>query len=328
MKYLILGSNSFAGSSFVNCLLTKEQTVIGVSRSPEPHPVLLPYAKNLNIKLFKFYQCDVNHHFEELRSLIQTVKPSYVIDFAGQGMVAESWKNPEQWYQTNVASKVKLHDFLRQCDFLEKYIRISTPEVYGSTSGVIDESYPYNPSTPYAVSHAAIDMSLKAFYQQYQFPVVITRFANFYGPYQQLYRIIPRTIVYALTGKMLELHGGGLSERAFIYEYDVASALEAVIKKGKNGEIYHFSSEEPISIASLVKTICKTLQINFDSFAKTTLDRPGKDALYAMNYQKAQCELAWMPRIALADGIEQTIAWVKNNINIIQTLPLHYVHKK
>lgn len=327
MKYFILGSNSFAGSNIIHSLLSQEKSVIGISRSKEPHKILLSYSENDYIKNFRFYPYDLNQHFQEIKNLIAQEKPKVIIDLAGQGMVAESWKTPEEWYQTNIVSKAKLHNFLRNCDFLEKYIRVSTPEVYGSTSGIIDETHTYNPSTPYAVSHAAIDMSLKAFYQQYQFPMVITRFANFYGPHQQLYRIIPRTIIYALLGKTLELHGGGLSERAFIYGEDVATAIDAVIKRGKCGETYHFSSEAPISISSLVKNICEQLNIDFNAFAKTTSDRPGKDALYAMSYQKAQKDLAWSPKTNLETGIKRTIDWVVKNIDTIQTLSLQYIHK-
>lgn len=327
MKYLILGSNSFAGSSLVNYLLTKEQTVIGVSRSREPHLLLLAYTNHPNIKLFQFYQYDINADFDALIALIKTYKPHYIIDFAGQGMVAESWKNPEQWYQTNFVSKVRLHDFLRQCDFLERYIRVSTPEVYGNTSEPVDEQHFFHPSTPYAVSHAAIDMSLSAFYQRYQFPVILTRFANFYGPYQQLYRIIPRTIIYCLLGKTLSLHGGGTSERAFIYGDDVASGIDSAIQKGIIGDTYHFSSGEHISIANLVKIICDKMAIDFNTFTQVVSDRPGKDAVYAMKTEKAIYHLNWAPAIDLEQGIDHTIAWLRKNINVIKTLSLEYIHK-
>lgn len=327
MKYLILGSNSFAGSSLVNYLLMREQAVIGASRSPEPSPVLLAYSNNANKKLFRFYQYDINTHFNELIALINKEKPHYIIDFAGQGMVAESWKNPEQWYQTNFVSKVRLHNYLRQCDFLEKYIRVSTPEVYGNTNGAVDENQFFNPSTPYAVSHAAIDMSLKAFYQQYQFPVILTRFANFYGPHQQLYRIIPRTILYCLLGKKLQLHGGGKSERAFIYGDDVANGIECAIKNGKCGETYHFSAGKTISIKNLVEKICENMNMDFNLFAETTSDRPGKDAVYNMKTTRAEKELLWKPALSLEQGINKTIEWVKENFKIIQSLPMEYIHK-
>ena len=327
MKYLILGSNSFAGASLVNYLLTREQHVVGVSRSEEPSPLLLSYASNKNIKLFQFFQYDINSNFDDLIKLIAREKPHYIVDFAGQGMVAESWKNPEQWYQTNFVSKVKLHNYLRRCDFLERYIRVSTPEVYGDISGAVDESQRFNPSTPYAVSHAAIDMSLQAFYQQYKFPVILTRFANFYGPYQQLYRIIPRTIIYGLLGKTLELHGGGLSERAFIHGDDVASGIDCVIKNGNIGETYHFSAGQTLSIKNLVKIICYAMKINFDTFTKIGPERPGKDAIYNMKTEKSAEKLQWSPKKNLEDGINETIQWLRSNLETIKTLPLEYIHK-
>ncbi|OGT37208.1 MAG: dTDP-glucose 4,6-dehydratase [Gammaproteobacteria bacterium RIFCSPHIGHO2_12_FULL_37_14] len=328
MKTLVLGSNSFAGACFVNHLLNNEKTVIGVSRSKEPNPILLAYQNNANKTLFQFYQFDINKQINEIFKLISQQKPNIIVDFAGQGMVAESWSAPDQWYQTNIVAKAQLHHFLSQCDFIEKYIRVSTPEVYGSTEKDIDENCHYKPSTPYAVSHAAIDLSLKAYYQQYQFPVVFTRFANFYGPYQQLYRIIPRTIIYGLTGKKLSLHGGGTSQRAFIYGDDVAVALNSVIENGKIGETYHFSSEKPLSIARLVEIICKKMDIEFSVLVQSTVDRPGKDAMYAMSSEKAARFLGWKPKISLEIGIAHTIDWVRSNIEAIKSLPLEYIHKK
>jgi dTDP-glucose 4,6-dehydratase len=311
----------------VNELLKQENQVIGVSRSLEPNPVMLSYGANKNSVNFQFYPYDINHHFDEIISLIKVQKPQYIIDFAGQGMVAESWKTPEQWYQTNIVSKVKLHNYLNTCDFLERYVRVSTPEVYGNTLLAVDETQVYNPSTPYAVSHAAIDMSLKAYYQQYQFPMVLTRFANFYGPHQQLYRIIPRTIIYALINKKLMLHGGGKSERAFIYGDDVAKAICSVMDHGKIGEAYHFSEGAPISIANLVRKISDAMSIRFDDLVEVSEDRPGKDALYSMSTQKAENKLQWKPAVNLDLGLEKTIDWVKRNIDVIKTLPLEYQHK-
>lgn len=327
MKYLVLGSNSFAGSCFVDYLLTQEHQVIGISRSPEPSAVLLTHAKNPNHSSFTFHQFDINQHLNEIKTIVNTFKPQYIVDFAGQGMVAESWQQPEQWYETNIMSKVKLHDFLRTCDFLERYVRISTPEVYGDMPPNATEEQSYNPSTPYAVSHAATDMSLMAFHRQYDFPVSVARFANFYGPHQQLYRIIPRTIIYSLIGKKLQLHGGGKSERAFIYGADVASGIDAVIHKGKIGEVYHFSSEQPVSIANLVREIASTVGVDFDSLVEVSEDRPGKDALYSMSIDKAVTELNWKPTTSLAYGIDKTVSWVKENIESIKNYPLEYVHK-
>ena len=323
----MLGSNSFAGAFLIDHLLTKSYEVAGVSRSAEPHPALLAYTKNKNIKAFQFYQYDLNHHFDALIKLINQFKPQVIVDLAGQGMVAESWKTPEQWYQTNIVSKVRLHNHLNQCDFLDRYVRVSTPEVYGSTLKAVNEEQAFNPSTPYAVSHAAIDMSLLAFYKQYQFPVILTRFANFYGPCQQLYRVIPRTIIYGLTGKKMSLHGGGLSERAFIYGNDVASGIECAVQKGSIGDTYHFSAGDTISIANLVRKICGYINVDFDIFSQTTQDRPGKDAVYLMDSKKAKNKLGWNPTMPLENGLMKTIDWIRENIEVIKDLPLDYMHK-
>src|SRR3954466_2564273 len=220
-RVAVLGSNSFAGTAFIDAALSETHEVLGISRSPEPPPIFLPYRENSRASAYRFQQLDLNRDFDAVCVALDDFAPAFVVDFAGQGMVAESWTRPEQWYQTNIVSKVRLHEFLRRHRTLEKYVRVSTPEVYGSTPHLIREHQPYAPSTPYAVSHAAIDMSLAAFHRNYGFPVVLTRFANFFGPGQQLYRIVPRTIIYALVGRRLSLDGAGTSVRAFIHSRDV-----------------------------------------------------------------------------------------------------------
>lgn len=327
MTYLILGSTSFAGSSLVNYLLSNGERVIGVSRSAESHPAMQPYFNNPNKAAFTFFQYDLNKDFNSIVELIKQHKPRYVIDFAGQGMVAESWVDPQQWYLTNIVSKVKLHQLLKDCDFLERYVRISTPEVYGQADDVMKEDHPNNPSTPYAVSHAAIDMSLMAFYKQYQFPVVLTRFANFYGPCQQLYRIIPRTIIYALIGRKLPLQGGGVSERMFIYAHDISSGIYQAIHRGSIGQIYHFTNGPLLSIRLLVEKICSMMKIEMESLVEMADERAGKDNKYEMDAAKAQAELDWKPIYTLEQGLEKTIDWVRKNIDHLQSLPLNYIHK-
>jgi dTDP-glucose 4,6-dehydratase len=264
---------------------------------------------------------------EAIFTELSRFEPEYVVDFAGQGMVAESWRSPEQWYQTNIVSKVRLHDFLRKQPWIKKYVRVSTPEVYGSTAHVIGEDQPYAPSTPYAVSHAATDMSLTAFYRNYGFPVVLTRFANFFGPGQQLYRIVPRTVIFALSRRKLPLHGGGTSVRAFIHSADVANGLLHSLERGIPGQAYHFSPEDFHSIRETVETICKEMGADFDEVVEIADDRPGKDQAYLMDAAKARAELGWRPRFSFVEGIRQTIAWVKENFDEISRLPLDYLHK-
>lgn len=323
---LVLGSNSFSGASFCSHLLQQEQEVIAVSRSKEPIDALLPYSW-LNSKQLQFHQLDLNHHLADIEALLDKHKIEKVYNFAAQSMVGQSWEKPEDWFMTNAVSSVKFHNVLRNKDFLQRYIHISTPEVYGSCEGLVEESRNYYPSTPYAVSRAAGDMSLHNFSDVYDFPVVFTRAANVYGPGQQLYRIIPRTIMYALMNKKLQLHGGGTSTRSFIHIDDVSSATHMIAEQGNNGEIYHISTERMVTIRQLVEMICEMMDIEFHQLCEVSEDRLGKDAAYLLDTKKLRSELSWQDKISLENGLEQTISWVKQNFDALSNTPLNYIHK-
>lgn len=326
-KIVVLGSNSFSGACFTDYALHQGAEVIGMSRSAEPHSVFLPYRWSGKDNAFRFYAYDINQHLDEIIALIRAEKISTVVNFAAQSMVAQSWKHPEHWFMTNVVSTVKLHEQLRQCDFLERYVHITTPEVYGSTDGFITEDTPYHPSTPYAVSRAAADMSLKSFFEAYHFPVVFTRAANVYGPGQQLYRIIPRTILFARLRKKLNLHGGGLSKRAFIHMEDVSDATWKVMEKGRLGECYHISGNEIVTIRELVERICRKMHVAFDDLVEISDERLGKDAAYMLDSGKIRRDLGWKDQISLDKGLDACIAWVDNNLAVLRQQPMDYIHK-
>lgn len=326
-RFVVIGSNSFSGASFVRYLLEKGVEVIGISRSPEHNDVFLPYKWGSNLSGFRFLQLDLNKDLNKIMEVVHEEKPDYIVNFAAQGMVAESWQKPEDWFQTNTLSNVKMHDQLRKCDFLKKYVHISTPEVYGSCEGLVAENTNYSPSTPYAVSRAAADLSLMSFYKVYQFPVVFTRAANVYGPGQQLYRIIPRTILFFLIGEKLQLHGGGHSVRSFIHINDVAAGTVEVARKADPGEIFHFSTSTNISIRSLVEMIADQLPVPFEDNVEIVGERLGKDAAYLLDNSKARTLLEWEDKIKLEQGIEETIGWVKSNLETLKNQPLNYIHK-
>ncbi|MGZ0080409.1 GDP-mannose 4,6-dehydratase [Methylomonas sp. YC3] len=322
----VIGSNSFSGATFVDYALKQGVRVIGTSRSAEPVDALLPY-KWYDHSNFQFHQLDLNLHLAEIIALIQAEQPAYVVNFAAQSMVAESWRDPADWFMTNAVSTVKLHDELRKCDFLQRYVHVSTPEVYGSCSGFVQEDFPFNPSTPYAVSRAAADMSLRSFHAAYQFPVVTTRAANVYGPGQQLYRIIPRTILFILLGRKLQLHGGGVSTRSFIHMQDVSDATWKIMLNGINGSTYHISTDNVISIHDLVLRICEKLGVPFDEHVEVVGERLGKDAAYHLDSSKLRAELGWQDEIGLEQGLDECIAWVRQNFDVLKNQPYDYIHK-
>ena len=326
-RFVVIGSNSFSGSHFVDRLLTEGCDTIGISRSVEPNRVFLPYTMNQAADRFRFLQLDLNRDLNTIMEFIGDFKPDYVVNFAAQGMVAQSWERPEDWFQTNVVANVKLHDRLRKCDFLKKYVHVSTPEVYGSCEGVVAENTSYNPSTPYAVSRAAADMSLMSFFKAYRFPVVFTRSANVYGAGQQLYRIVPRTIICFLTGRKLALHGGGHSVRSFIHISDVADGTLRAARLAPPGEIYHFSTPRMITIRALVEMIVARIGIAFENGVDIVDDRLGKDAAYTLDSAKARKELGWCDAVTLEDGIEEAVRWVRDNLEVLKRQSWDYVHK-
>ncbi|MGJ8682849.1 GDP-mannose 4,6-dehydratase [Paraglaciecola sp.] len=323
---VVIGSNSFSGSSFCKFLLDLGYEVIGISRSLEPINALAPHLWSKTGR-FQFHQLDLNQDLEKIDVLLDKIKPSHVYNFAAQSMVGQSWEFPEHWFMTNAVSTIKLHNLLRFKDYLEKYIHITTPEVYGSCSGFVSEEQVYNPSTPYAVSRAAADMSLKTFFDVHNFPVVSTRAANVYGEGQQLYRIIPKTVISILTGEKLPLHGGGHSERSFIHIDDVSDATLKIGEKGTLGECYHISTLDTVSIRGLVQKICDTLEVRFDDVCDIVGDRPGKDAAYLLDATKLRTTLGWQDTISLEQGLARTVKWTKDNLTSLSTQATSYIHK-
>ena len=327
-RFLIIGSNSFSGAQFIKYLLQNDYEVVGISRSEEINAVYLPYKWEKLEGNFRFHQIDINHQLDELIDIMVDFKPEYIVNFAAQGMVAQSWETPQDWYQTNVVAQVKLHDQLRKLKFIKKYVHVTTPEAYGSTEGWIKESFLFSPSTPYAVSRAACDLHLMSFFKAYQFPVVFTRAANVYGPGQQLYRIIPRTMLYARLGKKMNLHGGGLSIRSFIHMNDVSSATFKIATNGIPGESYHISTNDKISIRGLVEKICDLTSTSFSDLVNVSDDRLGKDQAYLLDSNKLRNDFSWQDEIGLNEGLTDTLTWVDNNLDLLEKLPADYIHKQ
>lgn len=333
MEFLVIGSNSFSGSNFVNKVLKEGYSVIGVSRS-ENLDVFLPYKwnedfeSNFRNNKFIFEKIDINTELKKLLLLIDKYKPRYIVNFAAQGMVAESWLNPIHWYKTNVLSQVAFHDEIRKKNFLKKYVHITTPEVYGSTdTGWIKENFQFSPSTPYAVSRAACDLHLMSFFEAYNFPVVFTRAANVFGPGQQLYRIIPRTILSCLSGKPMKLNGGGKSIRSFIHIEDVVSATLDIALKAKAGSSWHISTKESVSIKALVEKICKITNVEFSSIVEIDSERLGKDQNYLLDSSNVREYFNWEEKYQLIDGLKDTIKWIENNYGQLKNLNWNYQHK-
>jgi len=324
----VIGSNSFSGSDFIDLLLSETgYRLIGISRSPEKEPLFLPYKRHADLSRFSFYQLDLNRDLSGLLKLLAEVQPAYIINFAAQSEVAPSWKNPEQWFQTNAVAIASLSNFLKDQKWLERYVHISSPEVYGTCEGRVREDAPLNPSTPYAASKAAGDLMLFTLVKNFRFPLVMIRATNVYGAHQQLFKIIPRTAIYLKIGKKIELHGGGMAVKSYIHIRDVSRGELAAMEKGQSGLIYHLSPDAGIAVRDVVRKICDLMGRSFEDSTVTVAERLGQDKAYVIDSTRAREELGWSPRIGIDEGLLQVTKWVEEYWQEIQKQPLEYQHK-
>ena len=327
MRTVVLGSNSFSGSHFVDQVLKAGHQVLGISRSPEVVTEFRPYELNDKIDNFAFMQASLRFNMSDIKEALIDFKPDYVVNFAAQSMVGESWVHPEDWYKTNVVANATFSNILGQIPSLKKYVHVTTPEVYGSTPDWISEGTQFNPSTPYAVSRAAGDMHMRIMQRQTGLPVVFTRAANVFGPGQQLYRVIPRAFLSALLERPFQLHGGGLSRRSFIHISDVSRATLILAERGTPGEEYHISTGELVTIREVVKRAFALAGVDFQADEAASEDRLGKDAGYFLDSTKLRETTEWNTLISLDEGLEQTFDWVKGNLDTFSKMSWEYVHK-
>lgn len=288
-RIAVLGANSFSGLAFCQRARLHGHEVIELAR---------PWH-------------DVNENLRAILDIVERERPTHFVNFAALNMVAESWANYADYYQTNVVGMARLNDALVKIGCLEKYLQISTPEVYGSTGTLLAEGAPFNPSTPYAVSRAANDMNLRTLHREYGFPVCFTRTVNVYGEFQALYRIVPRTLLCAMRGRKLKLHGGGRSTRSFIYVADFAEAALRVAIAGRPGEDYHISTGEQTSIRDLVERLCRVAGVRLEDVAEDAEERPGKDMNYQLDSTKIRSELGWQDLTSLEIGLRDTASWYR-----------------
>jgi dTDP-glucose 4,6-dehydratase len=329
MKTLaVIGSNSFSGSDFIDLVLSEtDHQVVGISRSPEKGDIFLPYRRHRNRSRFTFHQLDLNRDMAAVKALLSAVKPAGIVNFAAQSEVAPSWAHPEQWFMTNAVAIAALGNFLKDQEWLKRYVHISSPEVYGTCEGTVFEDAPLNPSTPYAASKAAGDLMLFTLVKNFNFPLVMIRATNVYGAHQQLFKIIPRTAIYLRLGRTIELHGGGRAIKSYIHIRDVSRGELAALEQGQPGGIYHLSPDQGVAVRDVVRTMCGRLGRDFAASTKTVEERLGQDKAYVIDSSRARLELGWAPRVSLDEGLQGVIDWVEEYWEEISQAPLEYEHK-
>lgn len=307
-KVLILGGSSFAGSSFINFLSQKKKyKIIGTYNSKKNLKKLI--FKN-SLKKFELIRLNLNNEKNSLLKIVKSFKPKYIFDFASVCMVNESWDDPNYYLRVNLNSKIDFIQNMHNLSFIKKFIYVGTPEIFGSTLKPVKEnSLNFNPSTPYAISKLSFEQFLMAYQKNYKNKVIITRFSNFYGRGQLEHRLIPKVLKCIKNNLKFPIHGKGLTKRDFIFDEDFNDAFYKVLKKGKLGKIYHFSTNYYVSIKSIVETICKSKNVKFKDIVYKTSDRIGKDKYYFLDCNKTSKELKWKPKNKLIQGLNKTIKY-------------------
>ncbi len=253
---------------------------------------------------------------EEIDRVFKEQKPDIVVNFAAESHVDRSIEDPEVFLRTNIMGTACLMDASRKYG-VKRYHQVSTDEVYGDLpldkpELKFTETTPIHTSSPYSSSKAGADLLVGAYHRTYGLPVTISRCSNNYGPYHFPEKLIPLMIANALADKPLPVYGKGENVRDWLYVEDHCSAIDAIIHKGKVGEVYNIGGNNEIQNIDIVKMICKALD-KPESLIEFVTDRKGHDLRYAIDSSKIQKELGWSPATKFEDGLKKTIDWYLNN---------------
>ncbi|MEP9787839.1 dTDP-glucose 4,6-dehydratase [Klebsiella sp. CB_Kp198] len=333
MKILVTGGAGFIGSAVVRHIIentSDEVRVIDCLTYAGNLESLAPVAGN---ERYSFSQTDITDA-KSVAEQFSDFRPDIVMHLAAESHVDRSIDGPAAFIQTNLIGTFTLLEAARQywsaLDTAQKqtfrFHHISTDEVYGDLHGTDDlftEETPYAPSSPYSASKAGSDHLVRAWNRTYGLPVVVTNCSNNYGPYHFPEKLIPLTILNALTGKPLPVYGNGEQIRDWLYVEDHARALYKVATEGRSGETYNIGGHNERKNIDVVRTICAILDKvveqkpgNINQFADLITfvkDRPGHDLRYAIDAAKIQRDLGWVPEETFESGIEKTVHWYLNN---------------
>jgi dTDP-glucose 4,6-dehydratase len=310
---LVTGAAGFIGSNFIKYFLRAHASVNVFNFDK------LTYAGNLeNLEdvaedpRYKFLRGDICNR-AEVETAFKKHSIDTVVHFAAESHVDRSILGAAVFIQTNVLGTNILLEVAKELG-VERFLHVSTDEVYGSLglTGKFTETTPLHPNSPYAASKASSDLLAFAYHHTFGVPVIVTRCSNNYGPYQFPEKLIPLMIVNALNNKPLPVYGDGLNVRDWLFVEDHCAAIDVVLAKGKNGEVYNIGGNNEWKNIDIVKLILKQLG-KPESLITFVKDRLGHDRRYAIDPSKLKVELQWEPARTFEKGIEDTISWFVRN---------------
>ncbi len=316
MNIVVTGGAGFIGSNFIYYELNNH---------PNDRIICfdaLTYAGNLETldaaqknPSFKFIKGDISNK-DEVFALFENENPDIVVNFAAESHVDRSIENPDMFLRTNILGTQVLLDACRKYG-IKRYHQVSTDEVYGDLpldrpDLFFTEETPIKTSSPYSASKASADLLVQAYCRTYNLPVSISRCSNNYGPYHFPEKLIPLIISRALNNETIPVYGKGENVRDWLYVEDHCSAIDLIIRKGRQGEVYNVGGHNERSNIEVVKTVLKELSKSEELITYVT-DRPGHDLRYAINPDKINSELGWLPKTDFETGIKKTVKWYLEN---------------
>jgi len=331
---LVTGGAGFIGSNFVKLMLEKhpEYKIINIDA--------LTYAGNLeNLKdidnnpNYEFNKVDIRDR-EKIEEIFKNNEITSVVNFAAESHVDRSIEEPEVFLTTNIIGTQVLLDTAKKywkvnpsdkyCKEYKpgvKFLQVSTDEVYGALgeTGMFVETMPLMPNSPYSASKASADMIVRAYNETFGMPVNITRCSNNYGPYQFPEKLIPLMINNCLKEKDLPVYGDGMQVRDWLHVSDHCTAIDTVLHKGRDGEVYNIGGNNEKANIEIVKLIIGTLGKS-EGLIKYVKDRPGHDRRYAIDNTKITTELGWEPAYTFEQGMKETIQWYLENTKWIENI--------
>jgi len=309
VKILVTGGAGFIGSNFVRHVLAHHpgDSVLNLDK--------LTYAGNLeNLRdvetdpRYRFVKGDIGDGVAVREAMRGT---DAVVHFAAETHVDRSNLGADDFLRTNVMGTFTLLEAARELG-IGRFLAVSTDEVYGSIAeGAAREGDALNPSNPYSASKAAADLLVRAYWTTHRLPVIITRSSNNFGPYQYPEKVIPLFVTNAIEDRPLPLYGDGRNVRDWLYVLDNCAAIDLVLRKGLDGEIYNIGGAAEVQNVTLTRRILSLLD-KPESLITPVADRPGHDRRYALDSGKVHA-LGWRPAATFDEALAATVEWYRTH---------------
>lgn len=318
MKWAIMGGGNPHGLNLARHLLSMGEEVIGIGRSSLKGKAFTLGVEEMG---YRYWVYSIGPDTEFIMDLLEKEQPKVIVSFAAQGEGAASFKPAKHrkvFYMTNACALIDFAEEVSERLSVERFIQIGTSELYGSVEKAADESAPTKPTSPYANSKLTFDNHLAIMHAQDSFPCNVIRPSNAYCPGQQLHRVIPRAIISALSGKKLQLQGGGKAQKSYIHTTDLAKAIVACVERGKLGSIYNVGPLAPISIKALVTACAEAAGVSFEELVEEVPGRQGEDGKYHLDSTAIARDCGWTQTIGLGQGLRGMVEWVKSYPELLE----------